>query len=342
MISFFHAQDMTSFEKQKLYNKNKLRKVVMRKRMIIYLDVIFLENLCMNYIILFATGLIHRVKIKQWRCFVSSLIGGLYAVISMMEVSDIYGNFFLKIGLSVAMIYIAFLPKTPKLLCKELLIFYLTSFAFGGCAFALLYFVRPEEVMIKDGVLIGSYPIKIALLGGVVGFTIIVNAFRIVKGKMNKKDMFCEMKITFYGKSKQVKAMIDTGNMLKDPISRFPVVVVEKHALECILPSTILEHTEEMISGKNEIVWEEIEDPKYLSKFRMIPFTSVGKQHGILMGFKADEVIVYQEEENVWKNVIVGIFENKLSKEDTYQALIGLEMLGKEEKQNELVNSIKI
>ena len=33
--------------------------------MTIYLDVVLLENLCMNYIILFATGYIMKLKMKQ-------------------------------------------------------------------------------------------------------------------------------------------------------------------------------------------------------------------------------------------------------------------------------------
>jgi len=52
----------------------------------IYLDVILLENLCMNYIILFATGLIHKVKIKAWKLFVASLIGGIYSILSLISI----------------------------------------------------------------------------------------------------------------------------------------------------------------------------------------------------------------------------------------------------------------
>ena len=72
------------------------------------------------------------------------------------------------------MVYIALNPKELKKLAKQLVIFYLTSFVFGGCAFALLYFVKPQDVLMKNGVYIGTYPIKIALLGGLVGFIILI------------------------------------------------------------------------------------------------------------------------------------------------------------------------
>lgn len=43
--------------------------------MTIYLDVILFENICMNYIILFATGLILKAKISQVRIVLSSILG---------------------------------------------------------------------------------------------------------------------------------------------------------------------------------------------------------------------------------------------------------------------------
>ena len=51
----------------------------------------------------------------------------------------------------------------------------------GGCAFALLYFIKPENIIMKNGVYIGTYPIKIALLGGIVGFVVTYIAFKIIK-----------------------------------------------------------------------------------------------------------------------------------------------------------------
>lgn len=43
--------------------------------MTIYIDVVLIENLCMNYIILFATGYILKTKRNPIRLFFSSLIG---------------------------------------------------------------------------------------------------------------------------------------------------------------------------------------------------------------------------------------------------------------------------
>ena len=302
--------------------------------MTIYIDVVLIENLCMNYIILFSTSYILKIKRNHFRLIISALLGGVYSILAYMQIVEIYSNFFIKIILSIAMVYIAYNAKNIKLLMKQIVIFYLTSFVFGGCAFALLYFVKPQEILMKNGMYIGTYPLKIALLGGIVGFAITVVAFKVVKYRMTKKDMFCEITIYMREKSVKAKAMIDTGNMLKDPISRMPVIVVEKDILYEIIPYKILNNLDKIIGGEiaSEIYDKEIVE--YISKFKVIPFTSLGKQNGLLLGIKASKVkIELDSNEEELENVIIGIYDKKLSKKNNYNALLGLDILeGENEK----------
>ena len=104
----------------------------------------------MNYIILFATATIVKAPIKIIRTFISSTIGSIYAIVSYMSVLEIYSNILLKVCLSITMVYIAFGSKSLKNFFKQLIIFYLTSFTFGGVAFALLYFVNPQKILMKN------------------------------------------------------------------------------------------------------------------------------------------------------------------------------------------------
>ena len=69
----------------------------------------------MNYIILFATGIILKAPLKIIRTLLSSTIGSIYAIISYMSILEINSNFVLKILLSIAMVYIAFNSKSAKL-----------------------------------------------------------------------------------------------------------------------------------------------------------------------------------------------------------------------------------
>lgn len=164
----------------------------------------------------------------------------------------IYLNLLSKIILSLVMVYIAFLPRSPKSLFKHIIIFYLTSFVFGGCAFFLLYYVKPQEILYKNGFLTGTYPIKIAFLGAIVGLTLLNIAFKIIKSRLSKNDMFCDVEITYKEKITKVHTMIDTGNLLKDPLTKTPVIIVEKNTLKEIMEESILETLEKVLYGESD------------------------------------------------------------------------------------------
>lgn len=296
--------------------------------MTIYLDVVLIENLCMNYIILFATGYLLKIKMNHIRLILSALLGGIYSILAYMEVLEIYSNFILKIILSIVMVYLAYSAKNVKQLSKELIFFYLTSFVFGGCAFALLYFIKPQEILIRNGTYIGTYPLKVAILGGLLGFTITVIAFRFMKKRITKKDIYSNITIYFNEKNVTLVALLDTGNMLRDPITRMSVIVVEKEILRNILPEIILNNLNKIIGGDVPKEVYEDENLEYITKFRVIPFSSIGKVNGMLLGFKANKVEIKDDEENkTVKEVIIGIYENKLSKKNQYSALIGLDLI---------------
>ena len=117
--------------------------------------------------------------------------------------------------------------------------------------------------------------------------------------------------------------MIDTGNLAREPITNTPVVIVESSLLEKILPKEIINNIDNVLAGDLDTVPKE-----YVSRLRCIPFSSLGKQNGMLLGIKADEIIVEKEEENkIFKNVIIGLYDKSLTKRGEYRALIGLELI---------------
>ena len=296
--------------------------------MTIYIDVVFLENLVMNSIILIASGIILKKKLKWIRIILASSLGAIYTIIGYISVLQIYSNLVLKVILSILIIYIAFNPQTVKQLWKDILIFYLTSFVFGGVAFALIYVVKPQEILMKNGLFLGTYPLKTVLLAAIVAFIVIIAAFAIVKTKFSKKDMFCDVEVELNNKKIRTRAMIDTGNLLKEPITNTPVIVLEHTLLYECVPKEILDNLESILGGELVKISEEIRN-EYISRLKLIPFASLGKQNGMLVGIKADSLkIIQDEQEKESKNVIVGIYNKSLTKRGEYRALIGIDLLG--------------
>ena len=225
------------------------------------------------------------------------------------------------------MVFVAYLPKKPKDLLKMIILFYLSSFVFGGAALGVIYMVNSNNITIQNGVLIGSYTIKTIFLGVAIAFIILIIGFKTVKAKFSKKDLFCNIEIIINQKQILTKAMLDTGNLLKDPITNIPVVVVEHTLLSNAIPKEILDNIENILGGDLKNIPENLKN-KYMSKLKIIPFSSLGKQNGMLLGIKADGLKIEEEEtvKNVEK-VIIGIYNKKLSKNKDYHALLGFDMI---------------
>ncbi len=84
--------------------------------------------------------------------------------------------------------------------------------------------------------------------------------------------MYCRIKVSINSKHIYINAIIDTGNFLREPITKVPVVVVEKDTLWDIIPNYILDNLNEIINGKD------IDLNEYTSKIKIIPFTSLRKR----------------------------------------------------------------
>ena len=241
--------------------------------MTLYIDLILLENIIMNYIIILTTGMVCRTSIKQLRIILSSLLGAIYAIIIYILKFGIYTNQITKVIVSICMVYVAFNPNNIKVMIKQLIIFYLTSFCFGGAAYYLLYNISPNLIENINGVFVGTYPIKIALLGGILGFFIINISFKIIKNKLTKKDMLYDIDIYYKEEKSSIKVILDTGNLLTDPITNIPVLIVESKKLTNIIPQNILDNINNIIFGDTlEEVDEEIK-----TRCSIIPFSSLGK-----------------------------------------------------------------
>ena len=132
-----------------------------------------------------------------------------------------------------------------------------------------------------------------------------------------------------------IKVILDTGNFLTDPITNIPVLIVELHKLTKIIPQNI----------SKIILRSELEDIDNEIKKRcsIIPFSSIGKNNGMIIGFRPDYIKIHTEDgEEIRKKVIVGIYENKITKNGVYSGLIGLNLLNQVSKENNVKKGMRV
>src|SRR5690606_14903655 len=118
-------------------------------------------------------------------------------------------------------------------------------------------------------------------------------------------------------------ALLDTGNRLIDPLSGAAVVVVELEVLAAILPEPIREAVRQMGDGDLHQVSRLLYSSRWSSRFRVIPFRSLGRGTGRLVGFRPDAAALrYEGTLLPLDGVTIGIYPLPLDAEASYPALL--------------------
>ncbi len=306
--------------------------------MIAYIDLIILENFFMNLIILYTTSKLLNKKIMKRRFFLSSLAGTIYVFTLCIKLSSVILNLS-KVIMGFIIVKLCFGSKSYRALIKETAVFFFSSFIYAGCALGFLHIVKPKVIYIVNGIIIGGeYIFEIVVISAILCLALIKVSVNLIKlkGYFNKKNMIANLKIYNKERNISLKALIDTGNLLTDPVSHNPVVIVYKEKVRALFDNKTLEKIDSLIGG------DDIYDKNIDYNLRLIPYMSVGQQNGIMAICRVDKIkLEYQDEENEIDNVLIGFYSEKLSKNDKYSALVGLQLLEGRKINNEHISHDK-
>lgn len=296
----------------------------------IYGDIIIIENLIMNYIIIWLTAHFSKIKTNKIKILCGSIIGAVYTILIYIPSMKIFDELSMKICLSILMIVVVFTPIKIKDFMRPFMIFYLISFIFGGVAFALIYMINLGGITPQGFFYISNFHINSLIITCIIGFFSIKFCWEFIQKKISKEDIITALSIFIDGKEVQTLGLFDTANFLYDPISKLPVIVVEYNLIKNILPleiDTIFKNKED----KNfEKISEILVHSNWIRRFRMIPYSSIGEQNGLLVGFKTDKIIFFDKsEKKEVTDVIMAIYNYSLSKNGEYNALLHPEIINK-------------
>lgn len=177
----------------------------------------------------------------------------------------------------------------------------------GGCVLGCSFlFTLP--VTVNNGIVYFNTNIKTLLLCSGVCFGFFA-FFKKVLFRFASRDSR-RLTVCKNGKAVVLNVLIDTGNMLTDPITGYPVVVAEKSALRGIVPEKTNEDDIEELS-------------RYISGVRLIPFRSLGCENGMMTAFCPDKVFCRGV---LSKNITVAITSSSICPDRRYNALAGPEI----------------
>ena len=258
----------------------------------LYVDVWLVRlgcNFVFEYLLLWATATITHTKTRPLRLLLGSLVGTfhyflyLLASLGLLPYYGILRFLPIVVLISLAMVFVTFYPIRWKNLLKVAAHFYGIGFIAAGMGMAAAYLLENTgSPQFAVGTLVSILAILLmAEVGwGVVHETLANRVYRV------PIEIFTD-DITI-----QTTALVDTGNHLKDPLNWQPVIIVDNKALSKLLPSQLSEIIADLGAGNLDSLDRLGQISEWQTRLRLIPYSSIGKNNGLLVGFRPDAVRV--------------------------------------------------
>ena len=294
-------------------------------KQVVYIDVLFVLNLFVNYLILLATAKLMRFKSSRWRLLGGAALGGIYALLIFTPVIHIVYTLAAKLLFSLSIVLTSFKNLNLKQTAKAMGCFYGVNFAFAGAMFALWMTVKPKGMVVHNGIVYFDISIITLVITAIAIFFLLSFI-----GKMSKRHVpdthKYQLTISMDGQEIRTDALMDTGNSLTDAFSDTPVIVAEYQTLQPLFPA----HLELFFQGKeNSLVYQM--DREWSRRIRLIPFSSMGGE-GLLPAFRPDKITIQSGSEAfVAEKVLVAVCRGILPQSE-YGALLNPDLINEKEK----------
>jgi len=293
----------------------------------IYAEYLLLENFVINYIILYVTKRFTRTETHKFRLILASAIGAIYTLVVFFQSLRFMTKIIVKLSVSILIIIIAFNPAKVKKFVKLFATFYVVAFVFAGASLALFYLIDVDTYVGNGIFFIKDFPITILFFAIVVSFILFKFTWEYIQTRLSKSKTFIPLTIDLNNKRVEIIALLDTGNSLNDPITHNPVIVVQFSAIKALLPEKVQNIFIKYKENNLDVVSAVMSETSNELNFRLIPFKSIGKENGMLLGFKPDRVIIKSDDDKLISDIIIGIYNNSFSNDNDYNALLHPEIL---------------
>ncbi|MDO4451418.1 MAG: sigma-E processing peptidase SpoIIGA [Lachnospiraceae bacterium] len=251
----------------------------------LYVDVFFLVNFTMDFLLLLLAKKILKCSATHGNICLGSLCGSLLTcLVVMLPVKrPVLKLIMFHMVINIAMIYIGLRVHTLRETIRAWIALYIGGFLLGG---VFTYFQQYLKI--------GSLFFAVAVLS----YWIVqgIWSFIVCMQRVNQKK--CDVTLYRDGQRCRLHALVDTGNSLSDPLTKQPVCIVEKGAVE------------------NWLYEGEIK------KLRRIFFHSIGKDCGTLPVLELEKMCIHNEKECWVMKPVIALCEEKISADGEYGMIL--------------------
>lgn len=255
----------------------------------IYVDVLIVLNIYVNYFLLRMTAAITHSRLKTVRCFLAALYGSLFSLLILAPELNSVVNLLIKLAAAVTVVMAAFGIHGYIRFIKNAVAFFTVNFVVAGAVYAVYAWFKPEFMRFGNSYFYIDFSLLILILV-TAGLYFLLCLFRRFS-RSSGCDGYRVM-IRLGRNTAVVEGLADTGNRLRDYFSGKPVIICGRDDL---LPLELGEiSTERLPKG-----------------FRLLPCTTVSAE-GLIPVFHADELLIINSVTGERKSVdaMIGIGEH--------------------------------
>lgn len=270
----------------------------------LYIDLFFLENFMMDSILLLFVRSVFGKKSFTIRTFTAGVIAAVFScvviVIRMPEAVKCFCNYCI---IPIVMIWLGVKISNIVQLFEGVLLLYFTAICLGG----IMQLFRPYMGIVS-----------VMYVSALMGCFILKMSWNLLTRAGNLQKRCCQVVLYDETKKWDIRAMIDTGNMLQDPAGQKPVHIISKKMAEKIYGTKMVEELlEYSLSNENEEKWMQ-------KKLHYIPCQTIQGTHLL-------PVVTMEKMEIIQKSIIeiqmpqigIGIME-----ETDYQMIVNAQSIG--------------
>ncbi len=327
----------------------------------IYPDVVFILNFIVDFILLVLLKAVNRKKSSTHRLLSAAVIGALSAVCvsltpwfmntKVIAAAGSFGPVFVqgmmlivKVGALLMMLFVSFGKMKGIELLKQIIALLLLSYIIGGLMNSIYYYTDIREYLLNLGnqLILSNLsvwfiiPVTLGILLLGIG---LIALYRIYQ--RNSRETY-EVELFLETERVNTTGLYDTGNCLYDPMNHKPVMVVEEGIMEALISGEwgikfqaardYLSQTEavkaEEAAARDEFTESADLANKFLRRVRIIPYSSVGKAKGTMLGLMLDKVLIHKGEETVCREkVIAAVCDWRLSPKEEYHVILHKDFL---------------
>lgn len=288
-----------------------------------YLDLDILINGGMDALILTLTGRMMRFPVRPGRILLGVLIGEIPVLLACYSIPP--WTTVSKWVVPFLMVGAAFPTRKLITFLKALAGFWLLSAGLGGFVYAAWGWLQFDRGLGGRLFTPALKNLWILPLGALVWLFLQRQWLRWQERKSIMEQVIYQLEIDFGSEEHEVvciKAMLDTGNHLRDPVTGYPVIILEEEVAAASLPDNIRSFLNSPWKDHADpwpLLWEI--DPSLLKHLVFIPFQAIDRQSWLL-GIRPERVTCFDEEGSRQIKATVALVKQELSSEGEYHALI--------------------